>query len=147
MGCSTPGFPVLHYLPEFAQTPSIVLVMTPNYLIHCHPFLLLPLIFPSVENLFQLFTSGGQRIGASASASVLPMNIQGWFPLGLASFISLLSKGLLKSLPQHHNAKASISSSTFSFLYGPMLTSVHDYRKNHSFDCMDLCWQSDVSAF
>ena len=46
----------------------------------------------------QLFTSGGQSIGASASASVLPMNIQGWFPLGLTSLISLLSKGLSRVL-------------------------------------------------
>ena len=55
----------------------------------------------------QLFSSGGQSIRASVSASVLPMNIQGWFPLGLTGLISLLSKGL-KSLLQHHNSKASI---------------------------------------
>ena len=53
----------------------------------------------------QLFTSG---IGASISASVLLMNIQGWFPLGLTGLISLLSKGTLQSLPQHHSSKASI---------------------------------------
>ena len=55
----------------------------------------------------QLFTSGGQSIGVSASTSVLPMNIQGWFPLGLGGLSSLLSKGL-KSLLQHHSSKASI---------------------------------------
>ena len=55
----------------------------------------------------QLFTSGGQSIGASASESVLPMNIQGWFPLGLTGLISLQSKGL-KSLLQHASSKASI---------------------------------------
>ena len=55
----------------------------------------------------QLFASGGQRIGASASAPVLPMNIQNWFPLGLNGLISLLSKGL-SSLLQHHSLKASI---------------------------------------
>ena len=55
----------------------------------------------------QLFSSGGQSIGVSASASVLPMNIQDWFPLGLTGWISLLSKGL-KSLLQHHSFKASI---------------------------------------
>ena len=53
-----------------------------------------------------LFTSGGQSIGASASASVLP-NIQGWFPLGLTGLISVLPKGL-SSLLLHHNLKASI---------------------------------------
>ena len=55
----------------------------------------------------QLFTSGGQSVGDSASASVLPMNIQGWFPLGLTGLISLLSKGLSRVL-QHHNLKASV---------------------------------------
>ena len=54
-----------------------------------------------------LFISDDKSIGASASASVLPMNIQGWFPLGLTGWISLLSKGLL-SLFQHHSSKASI---------------------------------------
>ena len=55
----------------------------------------------------QLFESGGQSIGASALASVLPKCIQGWFPLGLISLISLQSKGL-SSLLQHHSSKASI---------------------------------------
>ena len=54
-----------------------------------------------------LFPSSGQSIGASISASVLPMNTQGWFPLGLTGLISLLSKGF-SSLLQHHNSKASI---------------------------------------
>ena len=56
----------------------------------------------------QFFTSGGQSTGVSASASVLPMNIQDWFPLGLTGWISLQSRGLLKSLLQYHSLKASI---------------------------------------
>ena len=56
----------------------------------------------------QPFTSGSQSIGASASASVLPMNINCWFPLGLTGLISLLSKGLSKSLLRYHSSKASI---------------------------------------
>ena len=56
----------------------------------------------------QFFASGGQSIGVSASASVLPMNIQDWFSLGWTDLISLLFKGLLKSLLQHHSSKASI---------------------------------------
>ena len=56
----------------------------------------------------QFFTSGGQNIGASVSASVFPMTIQDWFPLGLTGLISLQSKGLSKSLLQHHSSKASI---------------------------------------
>ena len=55
-----------------------------------------------------LFASGGQSIGVSTSASVLPMNIQEWFPLGLTGWISLQSKGLFKSLLQHHSSKASV---------------------------------------
>ena len=66
---------------------------------------------------------------------------------GLISFrIDLLAvQGTLKSLLQHHNSKASNSSALN--LYGPTLTSIHDYCKNHSFDNIDLCQQSDVSAF
>ena len=80
----------------------------------------------------QLFSSGGQSIGASASASVLPMIIQGWFHLGLIGLVSLLSKGLSKSLLQHQFKSS--NSSVLSLHYGPTLTSIHDYWKNHSFD-------------
>ena len=81
----------------------------------------------------QLFTSGGQSIGVSASASALPMNIQDWFPLGWTSWISLQSKGLLETLLQYLSSKASIFL-VLSFLYSPTLTSTHDYWENHSFD-------------
>ena len=56
----------------------------------------------------QLFTSGGQSTGVSASASVLPMNTQDWSPVGWTGWISLQSKGLSRSLLQHHSSKASI---------------------------------------
>ena len=79
----------------------------------------------------RLFTSGDQGIGASASASVLPVNIQGLFPLELTGLISLESKGL-STAPQFE----SINSLEFSLLYGPTLTSIHDYWKNHSSDYM-----------
>ena len=70
-------------------------VMPSNHLILCRPLLLLPSIFPSFRVFSNEFlASGGQSIGASASASVLPMNIQGWFPLGWTGWISLQSKGL-----------------------------------------------------
>ena len=93
----------------------------------------------------QFFASGGQSIGASASVSVLSVNIQDWFPLGLTGFISLQSKGLSRvfwntSVQRHH-------SSTLSFLYSLTHTSIHDYWKNNSFDYMNLCWQSFVSSF
>ena len=70
-------------------------VMPSNHLILYHPLLLRPLIFLSIKEMSQLFASVGQSIGASASASVLPMNTQDWSPLVLTGWISLLSKGLL----------------------------------------------------
>ena len=97
-----------------------------------------------------LFASGGQNIGASVSASALLMNMQGWFPLGLTALISLLSKDSQESssAPQFESINSlSLFFLVFSFFYGPALTSVHDYWKNHSFDYADLCWQSDISAF
>ena len=99
-----PCFSVLHYFPEFV-------------LIHVHwvSDAIQPLLppLPVGFNLSQhqsfpmswLFASGGQTVGASISASVLPINIQGWFPLELTGLISLMSKGL-SSLLQHHNSKA-----------------------------------------
>ena len=82
--------------PSLLKPTSIESVMLSNYLILCCPLLLLPLIFPASGcfSVSQLFTSGGQRIGASASASVLPVSIQGWLPLGSTGLISLQSKRL-----------------------------------------------------
>ena len=91
-------------------------MMPSNYLILCHPLLLLPSIFPSIRVFSNELTSGGQSTGASASASVLPKDIQGWFPLGLTGLIFLLYKGLSKF--------KSIHSSVLSFLYSPSLTSI-----------------------
>ena len=73
-------------------------VMPSNHLILCHPFLTHLQSLPTSGSfqMSQLFTRDGQSIGVSASTSVIPMNIQGWFPLGLTSLILLLSKGLSK---------------------------------------------------
>ena len=73
------------------------------------PFSSCPQFFPASGcfPMSQLFASGSQ-IGASASASILPVNIQGWFPLGLNGLLSLLVQGTFKSLHQHHSLKASI---------------------------------------
>jgi len=91
MDYSTPAFPVLHCLLEF-KFMSTELVMLSNHLIPSRPLFLLSSVFPyiGVFSNKSLFESGGQRIGASASATVLPMNI----PLGLTGLISLQSKGL-----------------------------------------------------
>ena len=97
MEYSKPGFPVLHHLPEFARVhvhwigdaiqPSHPLLPPSPPTLNLSQHLSLP--------MSQLFTSGGQSIGVSASASVLSMNIQGWFPLGLTGLI-LQSNGLSK---------------------------------------------------
>ena len=97
MDCSTPGFPVLHYLPEFAQTHFLWVGDAIHSSYSLSPASLPPLkSFPASGSfpMSLLFASGGQSIEASASASILPMNIQGWFPLGLTGLISLQSKGL-----------------------------------------------------
>ena len=75
---------------------SIESVMPSNHLILCRPLLLLPSVFPASGSfpMSQFFASGGRSIGVSASASVLPVNIQDWFPSGWSGWIFLLSKGL-----------------------------------------------------
>ena len=105
---------------------SIESVMPSNHLILCHPFLLLPSVFPRVfSRVSWLFASCGQSIGASVSASVLPMNIEGWFPLGLTGWISCCPRDSQESspTPQFKN----INSSALSLLCDPPLTSIHDY--------------------
>ena len=118
---------------------SIDLVIPSNNLILCHLLLLLPSFSASGSfPMSQLFKTSRQSIGASASLSVLPMNIQNWFPLGLTDLTPCYSRDSQKSslTPQFK----SISSSVLNFiLYCPTLTSIHDYCKNHSFDYVDLC--------
>ena len=105
-----------------------------------------PQSFPASSfPMSQCFASSGQSIRASALASVLPMSIQSWFPLGLIGLISLLSQGLSRLFSSTTVWKHQFFG--IRLLYGPSLTSVRDYWKNHSFDFMDLYWQSDVSAF
>ena len=145
MDCSMPGLPVHHQLPEFTHT-------------HVHwvgdaisssviPFSSCPQSFPASGSFLmsQFFTAGGQSIGASALASVFPMNIQDWFPLGWTGWISLQSKGLSRVFSNITVQKHQFFSAQPS--YCPTLTSMQDYWKNHSFDSIDLCWQSKVSAF
>ena len=79
----------------------------------------------------QFFTSGGQSIGVSASASVIPMNIQDWFPLGWTGWISLCPRDSQESSPT--SQFKSINSSVLSFCHSPTLTSIHNYSY-HSFD-------------
>ena len=95
MDCSTPGSSVLHYLLEFVQIHAHW-VGDANYLMLCRSVLLLPSVFPCIT-VFSNKSAVCIRwpsIKASASATILPMNIQGWFPLGLTGLFSLQSKGL-----------------------------------------------------
>ena len=148
MDCNTPVFPVLHYLPEFVQSCPFSQWCNPTISSSVDPFSSYLQSFPVTGSfpLSQLSISGGLSIGAWASASVLPMNIQGWFPLELIGLISLRFKGLSRVFSSTTIRKHKFFSVHPSF-YGPTLTSVHNYRKNHSFDSMDLCRLSDVSAF
>ena len=134
MDCSTPGFPVHHQLPELAHTHvyRVGEAMQPS-----HPLLSpSPLAFSLPASgsfqMSQFFTSGGQRIGVSASASVLPMNIQNRFSLRLTGWISFQSKGLSRVFSNTTVQKHQFF--MLSFLYRPTLTSIHNYWKNHSFD-------------
>ena len=100
MDCSTPGFPVLHYLTEFfSNSCPLSQWCHPTILSSVAPFSSCPQSFP-VSGSFpmsRLFVSGGKNIGASAS--VLPMSIQGWFPLRLTGLMSLLCMGLSRVNP------------------------------------------------
>ena len=132
---------------------SIESVMASSHLILCRPLLLLPSIFPSIR-VFSNESTLHMRWPKywSLSFSISPSNE---YP-GLISFrmdwLDLLAvQGTLKSLLQHHSSKALISC-VLSFLYGPTLISIYDYWKNfdymdYSFDYMDLCQKSNVSAF
>ena len=127
---------------------SIESVMPSNHLILCHPLLLLPSIFPSIR----VFSNESVlRIRWpkywSFSFSISPSNEHP----GLVSFrmdwLNLLAvQGTLKSLLQHHSSQASILRCSAFFIV-QLFTSIHDHWKNHSLDQIDLCWQSNVSAF
>ena len=131
------SFTISQSLPKFI---SIELVIPSNYLILCHPFLLLPSIFPIIrvftrESGLRIRWPKYWRFSISPSreySGLISFRID-WFDLPAVS-------RTLKSLLQHHD------SSVLSLLYSPALTSVHDYWKNHSFDYTDLCLPSNVFA-
>jgi len=143
MDCSTPGIPVLHHLPEPAQTH---VHWVSDAIQPCRPLSSpsSPAFNPSQHQGLSWWIGSSHQV-ASASASVLPMNTQDWFPLGWTGLISLLCKGLSRIFSNTTAQKHQFL--VFSLIYGPTLTSVHDYWKNYSFDYINLCQQSDVSAF
>ena len=126
---------------------SIESVMPSNHLILSCPLLFLLSIFPSIR---ASSNESAPRIRWpkywSFSFNISPSNEHPGlisFRMGLLDLLAV--QGTLKSLLQYYSSKASILQC--SALYGPALTSIHDYWKNHSFDQMDLCWRSNVSAF
>ena len=126
---------------------SIESVMPSNHHILCHSLLLLPSVFSSIRvfsNELPLCIRWTKYW--SFSFIISPFNeYSGLVSLGFTGWISLLSKvSQESSLAQQFK---SISSSALSLLYGPTLTSIYNYWKNHSLDYMYLCWQSDVSVF
>ena len=147
MNRSTPGLPVCHQHPEFTQTHDhwVSDAIQPSHpLSSPSP----PAPKPSQHQSFpmsQLFAGGGQSTGDSALASFLPKKSQGWSPSEWTGWISLQSKGLLRVFSNTTVQKHQFFST--QFCYSPTLTSIHDHWKNHSLDSMDLCWQSNVSAF
>ena len=121
----------------------------------CHPAILsseaffsfCPQSFPASGTfaMSHLFASDDKNTGASAQVLVLPVNIQGWSLLRLTGLISLLSKGL--SGVFSNTTVESINFSALFLLYHPTLTTRYDHWEDHTLDHMDLCRQSNVSAF
>ena len=128
--------PCLSPTPRVHPYPcSIEMMMPSDHLILCRPFLLKPSIFPSIRvfsNESALLIRWAKYCISIASV-VFPINIQSWFPLGLTGWISLLSK-------RHSRVFSSTTvwKRQFSLPYGPTLTSIRAYWKNHSFDYMDI---------
>ena len=120
--------PILHYLPEFAQGQWCYLTTSPSA--PSSSFCLQSFPASGSFPMSQLFLSGGQSI--RVSTSVGPMNIEDWFPLGLADFISLKFKGLSRVFSSNTIGKHQFFVTQPS--YGPTLTSIHNYWKNHNFN-------------
>ena len=120
---------------------SIESVIPPNHLILCHPLLLLPSIFPSIrvfsnESILHIRWPKYWSFSISSSSEY-----SGLISLGLTGWISCQQES--SPTPQFKGIKSQV----LSFLYSPTLISIHDNWKNHTFDQLGLCWQSNVSAF
>ena len=147
MDCSTPGFPVLHHLPELAQ-------IYVHWVDDINPIISFSVIafssclqsFPASGSfpMSQFFASGGQSIEASATALILAMNIQGWFHLGLTGLISSQSRGLSRVF-----SKTTVKNHQLFGAQHFLRSNSHIHTwllKNNSFDQIHLCQQSNVFA-
>ena len=145
VACQVPlPFTISQSLLKFMSTELVMLTISSS--VAHFSFCLQSFSASGYFPMSQLFSSGGRSTGASASASVLPMNIQSWFP-EWTGWISLLSKGLAIHLWHPSTTIQKHQLFGTQLLYNPTLTSIHDYWNKHNFDYMDLCQQSDVSAF
>ena len=148
MNGSRPGFPVLDYLLELAQTHVhwVRDAIQPSHPVV--PFSSCPQSFPAFGScpMSQLFTSSGQSIGASASTSVFPMNTQDWFPLGLTGLISLLTKGLSRVFSsviiQRHQFSGTRPS--FSYLLATVKMGQWQWKCNLSVKFWFQCFQINI---
>ena len=135
------------YPHSLLKLMSVGSVMPSNHLILCHPFLLVPSIFPSIRVFFnESFLCIRLPNYWNFSFSISPPNKYSGLIFFRIKSLDLLSvQGTFKSssTPQFK----SINSLALRFLYNPTLTSIHDHWKNHSFDYTDFCWPSHVSAF
>ena len=142
-----PGFPVLHQLPELAQTQLhwVGDAIQPSHpLLSPSPSCLQSFPASGYFQMSQFFTSGGQSIGVSASASVLPMKIQDWFPLGLTGLISFWSKGLSRIF-----SNTTVQKDQFFYAQPSLWSKSHIHtwlleKTIASIDYKDLCQQSNV---
>ena len=151
---SMPRFPVRPHPLKLAQTHSIGLLMPSNHLILCHAFCSCLQYFPGSRVWFGFVLSSQWVDSSHQEAKVLELQHQfsteysGLISLRIDRLDLLAVQRTLKSLlhspaPQFEK----ISSSALSLLYGAAPPAVPDYWKNHSFDFMDICWQSNVSFF
>ena len=145
MDCSTPGLPVHHQPPELAHSCPLSRWCHPTISSSVVPFSSRLQSFPASGSFLrsQLFSSGGQTNGALAS--VLPVNIEDWFYLGLTGLISLQSKGLSRVFSNTTVQKHQFFGASAFF----MVRLSHPYMTTGKTIAltMDLCWQSNVSAF
>ena len=141
MDCSTPGFPVHHQLPESALIYVHWVGNAIHHLILCRPLLLPPSTFPSIRGFSnESFLHIRWPKYWSFSFSISPSNEYSRMISFRMDWLNLLAvQGTLKSLLQHHSSKTSILWHSAFFMV--------QLWKNHSFNYMDLCWQSNVSAF
>ena len=146
-GLQHPGFPVLHQplCPSLLKLKSTESTMPSNHFILCRPLLLLPSVFPSTKVFSNESTLCIRWPKYWSFSFSLSNEYSGLISFRIDWFDLLAVQGTLKSFLQHYSLKALILWCSAFFII--QLTSVHDFCKDHSFDSMDLCGQSDVSAF